>query len=56
MDPVIYKEGDRAAGSRVWIKHTPREKNRVNAIDPKYAAVNGNRGVERRCMAYVSGP
>lgn len=37
-------------------KHTPRAKNKVNPIDPKYAAVNGNRGVDRRCMAYVSGP
>ena len=23
---------------------------------PKYAAVNGNLGVERRCAAYASGP
>ena len=31
-------------------------KNSVNPIDPKYAAVNGNRGPEIRCFAYVTGP
>lgn len=37
-------------------KHTPKAKYRVRPIDPKYAAVNGNRGVDRRCIAYVRGP
>jgi hypothetical protein len=25
-------------------------------MEPKYAAEKGNRGVERRCFAYVTGP
>jgi hypothetical protein len=35
---------------------TPRLKYRVRARDPKYAAVNGRRGVDIRCFAYAMGP
>lgn len=31
-------------------------KSNVNAIEPKYAAVNGSRGPESRCWAYCTGP
>lgn len=34
----------------------PREKYSVMAMEPKYAAVNGRRGVEARCVRYVTGP
>lgn len=32
---------------------TPSEKYRVNAMLPKYAAVNGNRGPEIRCCTGI---
>jgi len=35
---------------------TPTAKYRVIAIDPKYTAVKGRRGVETRCFPYVTGP
>ena len=35
---------------------TPIAKYRVNAMDPKYTAVKGRRGVETRCFPYVTGP
>ena len=38
------------------LRRTLMAKNNVNPIEPKYAAVNGSRGVEMRCWAYVTGP
>ena len=31
-------------------------KNKVNAMELKYATVKGSRGPESRCLAYVTGP
>ncbi len=38
------------------IRRTLMAKNNVSPMEPKYAAVNGSRGVEMRCWAYVTGP
>jgi hypothetical protein len=35
---------------------TPILKYSVSAIDPKYAAVKGRRGVDIKCVAYAQGP
>ena len=37
-------------------ERTLMAKKSVSPIDPKYAAVKGNRGPEIRCLAYVTGP
>jgi hypothetical protein len=37
-------------------KPTPRLKYIVRPIDPKYATVNGRRGVDIKCFTYVIGP
>lgn len=37
-------------------RHTPIEKYSVSVMVPKYAAVNGSLGPERRCVAYAMGP
>lgn len=31
-------------------------KNKVNPMEPKYAAEKGSRGPDARCLVYVSGP
>lgn len=43
---------------RWWVVrgHTLIAKNKVDPIEPKYAAVKGSRGPEIRCLAYVTGP
>lgn len=49
-------------GKQIYTKQTigreltPTAKYSVSAIDPKYAAVNGSRGPENRCLAYWMGP
>jgi hypothetical protein len=40
---------------RMTLRRT-RAKNSVRMIAPKYAVVNGNRGPDARCRAYVMGP
>ena len=41
---------------RVVLRLTPIAKYSVKAIDPRYMAVNGSRGPDVRCFAYVTGP
>ena len=38
------------------VRRTLIAKNKVSAMEPKYAAVKGSRGPEIRCLAYVTGP
>lgn len=48
--------GDTWTVERSEIRRTLMAKNNVSPMEPKYAAVNGSRGVEMRCWAYVTGP
>lgn len=40
----------------VFKQLTPMAENNVIPIEPKYAAVKGSRGSERRCLMYTTGP
>jgi hypothetical protein len=46
-------DGDDCKDLRKDMAHTPIEKYNVNAIDPRYAAVKGKRGPERRCITVI---
>jgi hypothetical protein len=48
MGRTKKKQLQKKRGKKV---HTPIAKYNVSAIDPKYAAVNGSRGPETKCLA-----
>lgn len=54
----MWRSRYRGMGTRhgSGFRHTPMEKYSVSVMVPKYAAVNGSLGPEKRCVAYAMGP